>query len=93
MDISKANLDKYCYLNTVKEGKTTFSIIDQKRAKAIRILQERYGFPSDKDFIKALECNFVEGVDFDRRDVNIADEIFGYSKGVAMGRFKHSQKE
>ena len=66
MDISKAKLDKYCYLNTVKDGKTTFSILDQKRAEAVRILQERCGFPSDKEFINALEYHSIEGVDFSR---------------------------
>ena len=60
----KANLDKHCYLNTVKEGKTTFSILDQKRLEAVRILQERCGFPSDEDFIHALECNSIEGMIF-----------------------------
>ena len=89
MDISEADLDKDCYLNTVKEGKTTFSIPDQKRAEAIRTLQERCGFPSDKDFINALECNSIESVNFGRRDVNIANKIYRYSKGAAMGRFKH----
>ena len=29
---------------------------------------------------------------FGRRDVNIANKIYGYSKGAAMGRFKHPQK-
>ena len=77
MDISKTNLDKHCYLNTVKEGKTTFSILDWKRVETVRILQEECGFPSDKDFIHALECNFIEGVDFGRRDVNIDKEIYG----------------
>ena len=43
MDINKADLDKHCSLNTVKEGKTTFSILDQKRAETVRILQEQYG--------------------------------------------------
>ena len=38
MDISKDGLEEHCYLNTVKEGKTTFSIPDQKRAEAVRIL-------------------------------------------------------
>ena len=76
MDISKANLDKHCYLNTVEEGKTTFSILDQKRAKTVRILQERCGFPSDKDFINVLEYNSIEGVNFGRRDVNIANKIY-----------------
>ena len=89
MDIREANLDKHCYLNTVKEGKTTFSILDQKRAEAVRILQERCGFPSDEDFILALECNSIGGVDFGRQDVNIANKIYGYSKRAAMRRFKH----
>ena len=92
MDISEANLEEHCYLNTMKEGKTMFSILDQKQAEAVRILQARCGFPSDKDFINALECNPIEGVDFGRQDVNIANEIYGYSKGAAMGRFKHPHK-
>ena len=92
MDISKAELDEHCYLNTVKDGKTTFSILDQKRVETVRILQEKYGFPSDKDFINALECNSIEGANFGRRDVKIVNEISGYSKGAAMGRFKHPQK-
>ena len=81
MDISIAKLDEHCYLNTVKEGKTTFSILDQKRAEAVRILQERCGFPLDKDFIHTLKCNSIEGVDFGRRDVNINNKIYGYSRG------------
>ena len=92
MDISEADVDKHCYLNTVKKGKTLFSILDQKRAEAVRILQERCGFPSDKDFINALECNSIEEGDFGRRDVNIANNTYSYSKGAAMGRFKHRHK-
>ena len=92
MDISKANLEEHCYLNTVKEGKTMFSIFDQKRAEAVRILQEICGFPSDKDFINPLKSNSIEGVDFCRRDVKIANKMYGYSKGAAMGRFEHPQK-
>ena len=92
MDISEANLEEHCYLNTVKEGKIIFSILDQKQAKVVRILQERCDFPSDEDFINALECNSIEGVDFDRRDFKITNKIYGYSKGAAMGRFKHLQK-
>ena len=91
MDISEDKLDKHCYLNTVNEEKATFSILDQKRAEAVRILQERCGFPSDKDFINALACNSIEGLDF-RRDVNIANKVYGYSKEATMGRFKHPQK-
>ena len=76
MDISEAELDKHCYLNTVKDGQTLIPILDQKRAEAVRILQERCEFPSDEDFINALECYSIEGVDFGRRDIKIANEIY-----------------
>ena len=92
MDISEANVEEHCYFNTVKKGKGLFSILDQKRAEAVRNLQESCAFPSNKDFINALECNSIEGMDFVRRDVNIANKIFGYIKGATMGRFKHPCK-
>ena len=71
MDISRDNLDKHCYLNTVKEGKTKVSILDQKRAETVRILQERYGFPSDEDFIllkyTVVECIICSMSYYDNR--------------------------
>lgn len=67
-------------------------MIDQKRAKAVRLLQEQCGFPSDEDFINALECNTNPGVDFGRRDVKIANAIYGCSEGAAMGKMKHPRK-
>ena len=39
-----------------------------------------------------MKCNSIESVDFGRRDVNIANKIYGYRKGAAMGRFKHPRK-
>ena len=41
MNISKVDMDKHFYLNTVKKEKIIFSILDQQKAEAIRILQER----------------------------------------------------
>ena len=38
MDMSKADGDKHCYLNTVKQGKALYSILNQKRPEAVRIL-------------------------------------------------------
>ena len=75
MDIGEADGDEHCYLNTVKHGKSLYSIIDQTRPEAVRILQECCAFLSDEDFINALECNSIEGVDFRRRDVKIAYDI------------------
>ena len=85
MDISETDLDKHYYLNTVKKGKITFSVLDQKRAKK-RLGSFKKGVASH---IHALEYTSIEGVDFRRCDVNIANKIYGYSKGGAMGRFKH----
>ena len=34
--------------------------------------------------IHVLKCNSIDGVDFGRRDVNIANKMYGYSKGAAM---------
>ena len=34
----------------------------------------------------------MQRVNFGRRDVDIANIIYGYSIGVAMGRFKHPRK-
>ena len=49
MNICKAEINKHWYLNTVKDRKTTLSILDQKKAQAVIVLQERCGFPSDID--------------------------------------------
>ena len=76
MVISKADLDEHCYLSKVKKGKTVVSILDQKRAEAVRIFQERCGFPSAEDFIHVLKCTSIEGSDFGRHDVNIANTIY-----------------
>ena len=54
-----------------------YSILDQKRAEAVKILQERCEFPSNDYFINTLECNLIEGVDFGRRDVKIANDKYG----------------
>ena len=48
MDNSEADVDEHCDLNTVKKRKSLFSILDQKRTEAVRILQECCAFPSDK---------------------------------------------
>jgi len=92
VDIGEGDIDGYCNFNTVAKGKLMFSQLDQNRAKAVRILQEQCGFPSDHDFIHALECNMIPGVDFGRRDVKIANEIYGYNDGAAMGKMKHPRK-
>ena len=48
-----------------------------KRAEVVRILEERCGFPLDEDFINALECNSIDGVELGRRDVDTRRQING----------------
>ena len=76
----------------MKQRKSLFSILDQKRVETVRFLQQFCVFPSSKDFINALEYNFIEGKDFGRRDSNIANDIYGYTKDAAIGRLKHPHK-
>ena len=33
MNVSKANVEDHCYFNTVKKGKSMFSILDQNRVQ------------------------------------------------------------
>ena len=53
---------------------------------------KKCGFPSDEDFINALENSKISNIDFGRRDVKIACEIYGYSARAAMGKMKHPKK-
>ena len=93
MDIGEGKPDGHCYaFNSVRNNQRNFSILDQKQAEACRLLQEKCGFPSDEDFINALENNEILNVDFGRQDVNIAREIYGYNAGAAMGKMKHPKK-
>ena len=92
MDIGEGDVDGYYNFRTVNKEKLMFSQLDHNRAKAVLILQEQCGFPSYHDFIHALECNMIPGVDFGHRDVKISNEIYGYSNGEAMGKMKHPRK-
>ena len=93
MDIREDQVGGHCYFSSsVKEGQMMFSMLDQKRVKAVQSLQEKCGHTSDENFVHTLECNTVPGVDFGRRDVKIANERNSYSEGSAMGKMKHPRK-
>ena len=93
MDIGEGKPDGHCYLfNSVRNNQRNFPILDQKRAEACRLLQEKCGFPSDTDLINAIENGEILNIDFGRRDVKIANEIYGYSAGATMGIMKLPKK-
>jgi hypothetical protein len=92
MDIGEGKPDSYCYFNSVRKNQRNFLILGQKQAEACRLLQEKCGFPSDTDFINAIENSKISNIDFGRRDVKITDEIYGSSAGAAIGKMKHPKK-
>ena len=75
-----------CFFSTVKGRKAMFSKLDCKRAAAVRELQERLGFPSDVILAKAIEYNVLGTCQYNRRDIRIANKIFGPSKGSLKGK-------
>ena len=93
MDIGEGKPDGHCYVFiSVRNNQRNFSILDQKRPEVCRLLQEKCGFPSDTDFINAIENSKIPNIDFGRRDVKIANEIYGYRAGAAMGKMKYPKK-
>ena len=63
-----------------------FSELDCKRAKAVRELQEKLGFPSYVDLARAIEYNVLGTYQFNRRDIRITNKIFGSSKAAIEGK-------
>ena len=52
----------------------------------MRELQERLGFPSDVTLANAIEYNVLGTCQYIRRDIRIANKIFGPSKGSLKGK-------
>ena len=75
-----------CFFSTVKGRKAMFSKLDCKGAAAVRELQKRLGFPSDVTLAKAIEYNILGTCQYNRRDIRIANKIFGPSKGSLKGK-------
>ena len=82
-----------CYLSTVKDRKALFTEADCKRAEAVRNLQSRLGFPSDVDLTNAMEYNVLGPCNFNRRDIRIAEKIFGPNAGAMKGKTTNSKRK
>ena len=80
--------EEMCYaFSTVDGKKALFSQLDCKRAEAVRNLQERLGYPSDVDLANAIEYNVLGTCEFNRRDIRIANKIFGPNRGAIRGKW------
>ena len=82
-----------CLFATIKGKMAMFSELDQKRAKAVRELQERLGFPSNIDLAKAIEYNTLGTCQFNIRDIRIASLIFGPYRAAIEGKSTQSKNK
>ena len=80
-------------LTTVKENGMQYSALDQKRAEAVQSLQEQLGFPSDTDLANAIDYNVIQNCQFNRRDIRIANNIFGPSVAAIKGKSTRHQNK
>ena len=73
-------------ITTVKDQKAKYSALDVRRATAARKLQATIGYPSIKEFIHIVETNLLNGCGTIRKDIMIAQDIFGTSGSILKGK-------
>ena len=70
-----------------------FTKADYKRAKAVQNLQSRLGFPSTIDLANVMEYNVLGACDFNRRDIRMAEKIFGPNAAAMKGKTTNSKNK
>ena len=73
-------------ITTVNNHKMKYSALDVRRADAARKLQATIGHPTTKQFIRIIETNLLEGCGTSRKDVTIAEHIYGPSRSALKGK-------
>ena len=73
-------------LTTVEKEKKLFSTLDVKRATLARYIQDCLCLPSDEDFANGLETGGIKECGVSRRNINIANAIFGPNKHSVQGK-------
>ena len=78
-------------VSTVEENKTKYTNRDYERAVLARNLQKIIGRPSTRDFMNIVENNLLPNCPITRRDIVIAENIFGPDVGSLKGKtVRHS---
>jgi hypothetical protein len=74
-------------LTVTAEGKKAeYSNKDVKRADAARQLQEILGYPSLKAYLKMIDNNLIKNCTVTRRDVMMAEDIYGVHPNIVKGK-------
>ena len=79
--------DEYMFNITTVEGQELqYSKLDVARAKKARKLQEVMGFISERDMLNMIDKNLIIGSKVRRRDVLIANDIYGPNTNSLKGK-------
>ena len=78
-------------ITTVDGQKKKYSDLDVRRATAARKLQDTIGYPSVHEFIKMVDNNLISNCAVTRRDIKIAEDIFGMNVNVFKGKAVREQ--
>ena len=73
-------------ITTVKNQKAKYSALDVRRATAARKLQGTIGHPSINEFIRIVESNLLNECGTSRKDILIAEDMFGTSGSILKGK-------
>jgi hypothetical protein len=80
-------------VTTVKGQKESYSQLDARRAKAARKMQEILGYPSDKEYMKMVDHNLIKNCKITRRDIIIANDIYGVNPNIIKGKTVRQQPD
>ena len=89
-DISNTN-GTLLAIVTVDGQKLKYSDLDVKRATAARKLQDTLGYPSKTAFLKMIDNNLIMNCAVTRRDILMAEDIFGNNTNIIRGKAVRSQ--
>ena len=76
---------------TVDGQKKKYSDLDVRRATKARKLQDTIGFPSIASYLKMIDNNLILNCPVTRRDVMIAEDIFGTNANIVKGKAVRQQ--
>ena len=71
---------------TIDGQKKQYSDLDIRRATAARKLQDSMGYPSLKAFLKMIDNNLILNCPITRRDILIAEDVFGVNTSIIKGK-------
>ena len=92
MDIREAKVDGHSILILWRKGNCYFLYLIKNKPRQLESYKNDVLFLFYENFINALECNTIKGVDFGRRGVKITNTIYSHSKGAADCKSKHPNK-